>query len=134
MSDRDANTTLIRGIYDAFAAGDLPAVLAAFSPAIRWHEAEGFPYGGLYEGPDAIVENVFARLGSEWDGFAAAPQQFVCDGDTVVVLGVYSGIYKATGKGFAAPLAHVWKIGDGRVVEFRQHTDTALVQRALEAD
>ena len=29
----------------------------------------GFPYAGTYHGPDAVVENVFARIGSEWDGF-----------------------------------------------------------------
>lgn len=122
----------IANLYAAFARGDVPAVLAAFASNIRWTEAEGFPYGGTYVGPDAILQNVFARLGSEWDGFAAAPHEFIANNDTVVALGEYSGTYKATGKSFKTPFAHVWKFDGDRVISFRQHTDTAVVQRALQ--
>jgi ketosteroid isomerase-like protein len=45
--------------------------------------------------------------------------------------GTYIGTYKATGKSFRAPFAHVWKFSGGRVKSFWQHTDTAVVQRAL---
>ncbi len=121
----------ITGLYQAFARGDVPAVLAAFSPDISWTEAEGFPYGGTYVGPDAVLLGVLARLGSEWDGFAAVPREFIASADTVVALGEYSGTYKATGKSFKAPFAHVWKFSGGLVVSFTQHTDTAVVQRAL---
>ena len=82
-------------------------------------------------GPDAVLQNVFVKLGSEWDGYAAVPHELIANADTVVALGEYSGTYKATGKGFKAPFAHVWKFGEGRVISFRQHTDTAVVQRAL---
>ncbi len=122
----------ITTLYAAFARGDVPAVLSAFAPNIVWTEAEGFPYGGTYVGPDAVLQGVFARLGSEWDGFAAVPQEFIASADTVVALGEYSGTYKATGKSFKAPFVHVWKFSEGRVVSFRQHTDTAVVQRALQ--
>ena len=37
------NVALVRGIYDSFAAGDVPAVLGAMSPDIVWNEAENFP-------------------------------------------------------------------------------------------
>ncbi|HEY8586881.1 MAG TPA: nuclear transport factor 2 family protein [Rhodanobacter sp.] len=122
----------ISRLYDAFAHGDVPAVLAALAPDVRWTEAEGFPYGGTYVGPDAILQNVFVKLGSEWDGFAAVPHELVADGDTVVALGEYSGTFKATGKRFSAPFAHVWKLNGSRVVTFRQITDTVIVQRALQ--
>ncbi len=122
----------IANLYTAFACGDVPAVLSALAPNIIWTEAEGFPYGGTYVGPDAVLQNVFARLGSEWNGFAAAPHELIASADTVVALGEYSGKYKATGKSFKAPFVHVWKFGGGRVISFRQHTDTAVVQRALQ--
>ena len=44
----------------------------------------------------------------------------------------YSGTYKATGKSFRAPFVHVWKFRGDRAVSFTQHTDTVLVQRALQ--
>lgn len=122
----------IADLYVAFGRGDVPSVLAALAPNISWTEAEGFPYGGTYVGPDAILQNVFARLGSEWNGFAAVPHEFVASADTVVALGEYSGTYQATGKSFKAPFAHVWKFGGDQVISFTQHTDTAVVQRALQ--
>ena len=125
------NKTIISGLYQAFAEGDVPTVLAALAPNVEWTEAEGFPYGGIYEGPEAILHNVFVRLGTEWEGFKVDPQAFVADGDLVVGLGLYSGTYKATGKSFVAPFAHVWELRDGKIVRFHQHTDTAVVQRAL---
>ncbi len=124
------NTVTIRNLYEAFGRGDIPAVLEALDPEIHWYEAEGFPYGGLYVGPQAVLEGVFAKLGSEWEGFAAVPDRFVTEGDTVVALGSYRGEFKATGKAIDVPMVHVWKFRDGRVAEFRQHTDTALVRDA----
>lgn len=121
----------VRGIYAAFERGDMPAFLAALAPDVRWTEAEGFPYGGTYVGPEAVLEGVFARIGGEWDAFAAVPARLVAEGDTVIALGTYSGTYKATGKRFEAPFVHVWELRDGRVATFRQHTDTVLVRNAM---
>ena len=124
---------LIQGAYKAFAEGDVPSVLGILSPDIAWTEAEGFPYGGTYIGPNAVLEGVFMRLGAEWDGFTVVPAEFIDGGDTVVALGQYSGTYKATGKSFQADFAHVWKIRDGKAVRFVQYVDTLLVHRALQA-
>jgi len=126
------NTEIVRSVYAAFAKGDIAAVLAVLSPEVRWTEAEGGPYGGLSVGPEAVLQNVFMKLGGEWDGYAAVPGEFVAEGDTVVALGEYSGTYKATGKSFRAPFAHVWKFRAGKAVSFRQHTDTAVHQRPLQ--
>lgn len=123
----------VRGIYGAFAGGDIPGVLGALSPDIRWTEAAGGPYGGVSIGPQAVLADVFMKLGGEWDGFSAVPDEFVADGDTVVALGEYSGTYKATGKSFRAPFAHVWKFADGKAVSFHQHTDTAVHLQPLQA-
>lgn len=125
------NIETIGSAYDAFARGDVPAVLAVLAPDVSWTEAEGFPYGGTYSGPDAVLKSVFMRLGTEWEGFSTVPHEFVAQGDSVVSLGQYSGKYKITGKRFSAPFAHVWNLRNGKVVRFRQYTDTAVVQDAL---
>ena len=122
----------IQAVYAAFESGDMPTVLGALAPDASWTEAEGFPYGGTYIGPGAVLENVFMKLATEWDDFAAVPAQLVAEGDTVVGLGTYSGTYKATGRSFVAPFVHVWKFEGDLVQTFHQHTDTAVVQRALD--
>jgi len=127
----EENVALLRAIYSAFAAGDIPGVLSRMSADIVWNEAENFPYadGNPYRGPDAILAGVFARLGSEWDGFAAAPEEFLDAGDTVVVLGRYRGAHKATGRALDAQLAHVWRVAGGKAAAFQQYTDTLQAAR-----
>ncbi|MFZ1684513.1 MAG: nuclear transport factor 2 family protein [Candidatus Zixiibacteriota bacterium] len=123
---------ILRGGYADFAKGNIPGVLAVLDPKIEWTEAEGFPYGGTYTGPTEVVEKVFMKLGTEWDGFKVAPREFLESGDRVIVLGQYSGTYKATGKSFRAEFAHVWTVRGGKAVKFVQYVDTALVQKALQ--
>ena len=127
-----SNLDSVKALYQAFAAGDIPSVLGFLSRDIDWTEAEGFPYGGTYHGPNAVLTEVFIRLGSEWIGFAAVADEFIDGGDTVVALGKYSGTYKKTGKSFQANFAHVWKVQDGKAIRFIQYVDTLLVNRALQ--
>ena len=129
------NVDLIRAIYESFAAGDVPGVVARMSPDMVWNEAENFPYadGNPYRGPQAILGGVFARLGSEWDGFAAVPEEFLDAGDTVVVLGRYRGTCKATGQAMDAQLAHVWRVADGKATACQQYTDTLQAARVTGA-
>lgn len=117
---------IIRNLYDAFARGDVAAVLGAMSPDIVWNEAEHFPYadGNPYVGPDAVARGVFARCVSEWDGFAVKPEEFLDAGDTVVVLGRYLGTFKATGRPQHTQFVHVWRTAGGKVVRFQQYADT----------
>lgn len=130
-----ANVALVRAIYDAFAAGDVPGVLGAMSPDIVWNEAENFPYadGNPYRGPEAVLTGVFARIGAEWDGFEALAEELVDGGDTVVALGRYRGTCKATGRAIDAQLAHVWRVEGGKAASFQQYADTLQVARATGA-
>lgn len=126
------NTAYIRDLYTAFAAGDVPAVLGALSADVEWIEAEGGPYGGVYRGPDAVLEGVFMKLGTEWDGFAAVPETFVGSAEMVIALGNYSATFKETGKSFIAPFAHAWTLADGKIIRFQQYTDTVVHRRPME--
>ena len=129
------NVALVRSIYDAFGAGDIPGVVGRMSPDMVWNEAENFPYadGNPYRGPEAILGGVFGRLGADWDGFAAVPEEFLDAGDTVVVLGRYRGTCKATGRAMDAQLAHVWRVADGKATAFQQYTDTLQAARVTGA-
>jgi uncharacterized protein len=129
------NVDLIRAIYEAFATGDIPGVLAVMSPDIVWNEAENFPYadGNPYRGPDAILKGVFARLGGEWNSFAAVPEEYLDAGETVVVLGRYRGTWPATGRAMNAQMVHVWRVKDGKAAAFQQYTDTLQIAHVMGA-
>lgn len=124
---------IVRGIYDAFGKGDVPAVLGALHPRIEWREAEGYRYaeGNPYTGPAAVAQGVFQRIVADVEDFAVVPEHFVDGGDTVVVEGRYGGKARATGRPIDAPFAHVWHLQDGRIVRFQQYTNTKQWADAL---
>ena len=125
------NKQIIENTYKCFASGDIPGLLGTFDENIEWTEAEGFPYGGTYVGANAILENVFMKLGGEWEGFSAVPDEILDAGDKIVALGTYSGKYHATGKSMKVPFAHVYTLRDGKIVKFVQYTDTLKVSEVL---
>lgn len=126
-----ANVDVVKAIYTAFAAGDVPGVLARFDAKIVWNEAENFPYadGNPYVGPEAVLKGVFVRCATEWDGFAVKVEEFLDAGDAVIAMGRYHGTYKATGKAQSTQMAHVWRLAGGKVVRFQQYADTLHVAR-----
>ena len=121
----------MESFYAAMGSGDLPGALELIDADVVWVESAGFVYAGTYNGPDAVVEGVFARLGGEWEGFAAVPDYVVGDGDRAVAVGTYSGTYKETGKAFSARFAHSITARDGKIVHFEQVVDSAQVNLAL---
>ena len=130
------NVRLLKNLYDAFGHGDIPTVLGSMSPDIRWHQAESNPYmpsGDAWVGPDAVLNNIFMKLGTDWDGFTVHPKSFHGAGDSVIVEARYSGTYKATGKSIDAQVCHVWDVKDGKVTRFQQYVDTAKIQDAMGA-
>ena len=122
------NKDIIEQAYASFAAGDVPAALAAFADDIEWSEPEGYPLGGTVVGPQAVLEDVFMRLGEIGDHFAVVPERFVADGDTVVALGNLTWKHKDTGVPASVKMAQVWTFRDGKAATFQQHTDTARVR------
>jgi hypothetical protein len=128
-----SNLETVRETYEAFASGNIEAVLATFDDDITWVEAEGGPYGGVYHGPDELLTNVFGPLDQQWDVFRVEPERFVDGGDTIVTTGTYSGTYSATGESFEAEFAHVWELEDDNVVRMQQYVDTALHNEPIDA-
>jgi hypothetical protein len=117
---------VIRGIYESLSRGDVTAVLGQMHQHIEWREADNFIYADRnpYRGPQAVLEGVFARLGSEWSDFKVIPEEWLDAGNHIVVLGTYSGKHKESGREVRAQFAHVWGVTHGRAVRFQQYTDT----------
>jgi ketosteroid isomerase-like protein len=118
-----ANVDVVRGVYDAFGHGDVDAVFAAMEPDIEWHESEGMPYGGVYRGREAIVENVIGPILSDVEGFTAAPAEILAlDDARVMAQGRHSGT------GARGPVdvrfVHIWTLADGKVSRYEQLADT----------
>jgi len=121
------NAQFLQGLYEAFAKGDVPTVLAAMDPGIEWNEAEHATFwpGHSFIGPEAVVEGVFARIPATFgDTFRIEINRLLDSGSVVVMEGRYKGIVQATGKALDAQVTHVWDIADGKIAKFQQYTDT----------
>ena len=105
-SPTSSNIDIMRAAFDAFARGDLAAVLSIFDPELEWREADNFIYadGNPYRGPEAVRDGVFARIARDWDGYEVRVEEMHDAGDTV--------------------------IANGKLMFFQQYTDTAQFRDA----
>jgi hypothetical protein len=74
-------TEIVRSAYAACAAGDIETVLSIFSPAIRWSEAAGGPYGGVFKATGKRLKVPFAHVWKFRNGQAVSFDQYT---DTAV--------------------------------------------------
>lgn len=130
----EQNVKAVRDLYEAFGRGDIPFILGVFDGQIEWREADNFIYadGNPYIGPTAVLQGVFARYASEWDGFAAVPDEIYDAGETVISRGHYLGKYRATGREVRAQYAHFFTFESGKIKQFQQYTDTAQFRSATD--
>jgi uncharacterized protein len=121
---------IVKQAYSNFAAGNVPAVLALFDPAIEWHASKGMPFvkgDGIFKGVEAVVTNVFMNLPVYFDGFNITVTEIFGTGDKVVMVGYYQGTNKATGHAFKANATHVWTVKNDKLSHFFQAVDTATI-------
>lgn len=124
------NVALIKKGYADFSSGNIEGVLAVWDPAIEWHECKGMPTvttGATLTGHKAVLDGVIATIPGKIDNFSIEIDEVFGSGDRVVMLGHYTGTFKATGKPFKAAVAHVWTFRNGRAVKMIQVADTAEI-------
>lgn len=129
----EENRAIVNDMYQSFSTGDVPAVLAAMDDNIVWNEAEGnsLADGNPYKGPDAVLNGVFGRLGSDWENFRLVDIKLhEMANDQVLATLRYHGKYLKTGTSINAQAAHLWKLKDGKVASFQQYVDTKQLDNA----
>ncbi|MCL6462082.1 MAG: nuclear transport factor 2 family protein [Flavobacterium micromati] len=128
------NLTIIDNLYKAFAIADIPTVLAGMDAKVIWNEAEGNIYadGNPYNGPEAVLNGVFARIGSEHEYFNLKEIKFHnMDNNQVLTTLRYNAKVKKNGAVYDAQAAHLWTLRDGKVIAFQQYVDTKKLNDAI---
>jgi ketosteroid isomerase-like protein len=125
------NLEIIKELYRAFHEQDYDAFLQICTPELEWIQNEGFPRGATYRGAGAVVEGVFKAFNHNWQSWAFDIEQFLDAGETIVVIGSYTGCYRSTSKSFRSPAAHVYDLCNGKVLRFRQFADTKVIWDAM---
>jgi hypothetical protein len=124
MTKENAVTTqvdTVREFYAAIAAGDTGKMVRLMAPDIEWISVVDFNIQD--RGPEEVMKKVFVPLMQEWESFSPDPSEFVVDGSTVVSLGRFACVHRATHKRADLAYAHVWDVQDGKIDRHRQYIE-----------
>ena len=78
------NVEIVRRMWDAFLASDVPTALSFFAPDVEW-DGTNLPDGQIGTGHEAILSHV-ARWAEAWDGWTVEVDRIVEAGTDQVVL------------------------------------------------
>lgn len=125
MSDQK-NVQVVRDLFAAFTRGNVAGVLDTLTEDVEWRL--GGPtettYAGIRHGRDKVAE--FFKVLHETSEFEQFdPQEFIAQGDKVVVLGHERQRIKTTGQVVEVDWAMVFTLRDGKIAKFRNYEDTS---------
>ena len=117
----------IQSIYEAFARGDIPAILARLSETVEWEygvNSTDVPWLQPRRGRDGAAEFFQSLAALDFKAFGV--HLIAGSGDTVVALCNVEAVVRDTGEPFTElDETHVWHFGpDGLVTRFRHRVDT----------
>jgi ketosteroid isomerase-like protein len=113
---------IVRSIYEAFARGDVEAILNSLDEQIDWRAPANLPHGGHFDGRQDVAR-FFQGIGEHWETLSVDVQDVLGDADLVVVLATIRGRLRATGEDTGYTAAHAWTLRDGTPIRFAETVD-----------
>jgi ketosteroid isomerase-like protein len=113
------NVEIVRAAYRAFNSGDAERLLGLVASDIEIQASGLMLDQGTYEGHEGVVayrENLREVWG---DSLHIHVEDFIEEGDNVVVMARTSARGKSSGAEVDIPLAHVWTIRAGKIIRFQ---------------
>jgi ketosteroid isomerase-like protein len=123
---------VVDALFAAIQAGDREAILNLLSEDVECWVAgpPEIPYAGTFRGREEVARFFTAFNGAiDYESWQA--QEFVAEGDTVVVIGEERWRARSTGRAADNPWAHILTVRDGKIVRFRAYEDTAASRGAF---
>jgi ketosteroid isomerase-like protein len=119
-----SNAQILRSAYDAFAAGDVPAVLAVFSEDITWHISGRSPIAGDNTGHDEVV-GFFQDLGERSNGTFRLAVLDILDSGADTVAARVALTAERNGAHLAVEEVQLWRFENAQATSFRDYPDDA---------
>jgi ketosteroid isomerase-like protein len=118
----DKPADIVKRMFAAFSAADLDALLETVHPDSRWtyHGANPRLTSAQFSG-HANVRRFFAGILERLEITAFNTDEFVAQGDVVVIFGSESGTVKATGQPFRNEWAQKYVVRDRLIVEMSEY-------------
>ena len=135
MSQETSNVALLKDAYHKWRAskGEPEHFMKLVDPSIKFGSLadgqEPLTFARAYDGCEALGQ-YFDGLNAEWEMIDYATDEFVAQGDAVVMRGSCAWKNRRTGKVMTTPKLDFWRIRDGKAVEFYEYYDTAKAYAA----
>jgi uncharacterized protein len=124
-----AKTDALRERYALFSQGDLERALDLWTDDFVWEGDESdLPGSGRHEGKQAAIEVLKDTVGV-WDTFELSADEFIEQGDTVVVLG-HIDVTKGDQSG-RLPVVHIWRYRGEQVCRLQLLSDSLGMAKLL---
>ena len=125
--------TVVQGVYEAFGRGDVPAILALCAPDVTWEvvgRPGGYPLWQTWRGQQGGAA-FFATVAAHEQFSDFTVREMHDGGDLVTVQGHAAYTITTSGKTVDTDFVHLFRLRDGRIVSFREFSDTAQVAAAF---
>ena len=132
MEDQQQNIETVKKLYEAFARHDINLVIIMLSSDVVWEEPENpfNPAAGKRTGINGFLE--WLKIGRESEEILfLQPKKFLCNSDTVAVVGYTECLAKTTGKKYATDFVHVITFKEGKIAKFQEFFDTYAAAEAF---
>ncbi len=122
MTDTNDPTATVQRMFTAFRAGDLDAVLETVHPESRWTYVGANPQLTRAEfGGRAKVRKFFAGILERLEMTAFNTDEFIVQGDTVVIFGNELGTVRATGRPFRNEWAQKYVVRNNQITSMAEY-------------
>lgn len=129
----EKNVQTVKDFFAAIGRGDRQALLALVAEGIEWIiPGEDWPLAGTHRGHAGLA--ALLETASKSIETSTELQEFVAQGDRVLVVGFARGKIKATNKTFEDDWVFAITVRDGRLTSIREYVDTQALARASQTD
>lgn len=128
------NIEAIRACYAGFRDRDVEGILSGMHPDVEWVHPDGmakYGLGGTKLGHAGIKE-FLAHVPSVLGGMKLNPQEFIEQGDRVVVFGTRE-VTSRTGTTATLNFVHSWTMRDGKATRMEDIFDTVAFHELIES-
>ena len=80
------------------------------------------------------LERYFAGLAADWEMIHYTPEEYIAEGDRVVVISRCAWRNRNTGKTIDTPKADIFHFSEGKVIDFLEFYDTARTLAGAQPD
>ena len=121
-------------LHKSYVEGNAERVASLIHDDIDWcihGPARVFPFEGPRRGKAQVLE-VLAAIGQQYEVKRYDHELLIVEGDRAAVLSHTSFVQRATGRTLSIRLINFIRVTDGKIVEFREFSDTFdVVEQAL---